>query len=101
VIPCDPKLAIFVLLGAMNWVPKWFKPSGAWKSDQLTLALSQLFERVISSSPAPALPRDVGTLPTRATPQPSRLTSLAQYRRAPKNSRASQDNKKIKAGGKP
>jgi TetR/AcrR family transcriptional regulator len=99
VIPCDPKLTIFVLLGAMNWVPKWFKPSGAWKSDQLTLALSQLFERVISSSPAAALPRDVGTLPTRATPQPSRLTSLAQYRRASKNNRASQD-KKIKAGGK-
>jgi TetR/AcrR family transcriptional regulator len=100
VIPCDPKLAIFVLLGAMNWVPKWFKPSGAWKSDQLTAALSQLFERVISSSPAPALPRDVGELPTRATPQPDRPTSLAQYMRSPRNGRALQD-KKIKAGGKP
>ena len=30
VVPCDPKLAIFVILGAMNWVPKWFKPSGDW-----------------------------------------------------------------------
>jgi TetR/AcrR family transcriptional regulator len=99
IVPCDPKLAIFVLLGAMNWVPKWFKPSGAWKSDQLTVALSQLFERVISSSPAPALPRDVGELPTRAAPQPSRLTTLAQHIRAPRNNRAAQD-KKIKAGGK-
>jgi TetR/AcrR family transcriptional regulator len=98
VVPCDPKLAIFVLLGAMNWVPKWFKPSGAWKSDQLTVALSQLFERVISSSPAPALPRDVGELPTRAPP--GRPTSLAQYMRSPRNGRALQD-KKIKAGGKP
>ena len=99
IIPCDPKLAIFVLLGAMNWVPKWFKPSGAWKSDQLTLALSQLFERVISSSPAAALPRDVGELPTRAAPPPGRLTSLAQHIRAPRNNRAVQD-KKLKAGGK-
>jgi TetR/AcrR family transcriptional regulator len=99
VIPCDPKLAVFVLLGAMNWVPKWFKPSGAWKSDQLTVALSQLFERVISSSPAPALSRDVGELPTRAAPPPTRLTSLAEHMRLSRNSRASQD-KKIKAGGK-
>ena len=37
VVSCDPKLAIFVILGAMNWVPKWFKPSGAWKPEQLTL----------------------------------------------------------------
>ena len=28
VVPCDPKLTIFVILGAMNWVAKWFKPSG-------------------------------------------------------------------------
>jgi TetR/AcrR family transcriptional regulator len=99
VAPCDPKLAVFVLLGAMNWVPKWFKPSGPWKSDQLTLALSQLFERLISSSPARALPRDVGELPTRAAPPPSRLTSLAQYRRSPRNGHAPQ-YKKIKTGGK-
>jgi len=99
VVACDPKLTIFVLLGAMNWVPKWFKPSGAWKSDQLTAALSQLFERVISSSPARALPRDVGELPTRAAPQPSRPASLAQYMRAPRSNRASQD-KKIKTGGR-
>ena len=60
VVPCDPKLAIFVILGAMNWVPKWFKPSGAWKPEQLTLALSQIFERALSSAPAAALATDVG-----------------------------------------
>ena len=99
VIPCDPKLTIFVLLGAMNWVAKWFKPNGAWKSDQLTIALSQLFERVISSSPVPALPRDVGDLPTRAVSSPSRLASFAQYTRSLRNSRRLQ-HKKIKARGK-
>jgi TetR/AcrR family transcriptional regulator len=63
VAPCDPKLAIFVILGAMNWVPKWFKPSGAWKPEQLTRALSDIFDRAISSSPAAAMARDVGDLP--------------------------------------
>src|SRR5580693_6928627 len=74
VVPCDPKLAIFVILGAMNWVPKWFKPNGAWKPEQLTLALSQIIERALSSAPAAALPRDVGELPTR---QPAAEVSLA------------------------
>jgi TetR/AcrR family transcriptional regulator len=63
VAPCDPKLAIFVILGAMNWVPKWFKPSGAWKPEQLTRALGDIFDRAISSTPAAAMARDVGDLP--------------------------------------
>ena len=62
IVPCDPKLAIFVILGALNWVPKWFKPNGAWTPEQLTQALSQIFERVVSSVPAAALPRDVGDI---------------------------------------
>ncbi|MBS0532383.1 MAG: TetR family transcriptional regulator [Proteobacteria bacterium] len=95
VVPCDPKLAIFVILGAMNWVPKWFKPSGTWKPDQLNAALAQMFERIISSSPAAAMARDVGELPSRGEP-PASLISLAQRRRTPRPGPA----KKIKAGGK-
>ena len=78
VAPCDPKLAIFVILGAMNWVPKWFKPSGAWKPEQLTLALSQIFERALSSAPAAALATDVGTLPVTGSREPVRRLSLAK-----------------------
>jgi TetR/AcrR family transcriptional regulator len=103
VVPCDPKLAIFVILGAMNWVPKWFKPSGVWKPDQLNAALTQMFERLISSAPAGAMAPDVGDLPTRAEP-PAGLVSLAQRGHS---LRAAQDKKidkkverKIKAGGK-
>jgi TetR/AcrR family transcriptional regulator len=103
VVPCDPKLAIFVILGAMNWVPKWFTPSGVWKSDQLNAALAQMFERLISSSPVAAMARDVGELPSRAE-SPLGLTWLAQRARNP---RAGQEkrvdkkiDKKVKAGGK-
>ena len=97
IVPCDPKLVIFVILGALNWVPKWFKPSGVWKSGQLTLALSQLFERIVSSAPAAALPRDVGDLPVNGSAEP---VSLAARMMASNGSPRPGSSKKIKAGGK-
>ena len=103
VVPCDPKLAIFVILGAMNWVPKWFKPSGAWKSDQLNAALAQMFERLISSAPVTAMARDVGDFPTHAAP-PTALISLTRRGRNPRAGQQKKQDKKIdrkiKAGGK-
>ncbi|MFI5015939.1 MAG: TetR/AcrR family transcriptional regulator [Hyphomicrobiales bacterium] len=62
IVPCDPKLAIFAILGALNWVPKWFKPGGAWKPRQLTAALTQIFERALSTSPVAAMASDVGAI---------------------------------------
>ena len=82
IAPCDPKLAMFVILGAMNWVPKWFKPSGAWKPRQLTQALGQIFDRAISSTPAPAMARDVGGLPLDGAP------AALPVRRAPRKAKA-------------
>ena len=100
VVPCDPKLAIFVILGAMNWVPKWFKPSGAWAPEQLTLALGQIFERALSSAPAAALPRDVGDLSVTASQEPARpLPPGKRVLTFAAPSRAGQ-NKKARAGGK-
>jgi len=115
VAPCDPKLAIFVILGAMNWVPKWFKPSGSWKPDQLNAALAQMFERLISSSPVTAMVRDVAQLPARAEP-PASLIALARRERSLRVGQETQfdrqigrkivkkidkrTDKKIKAGGK-
>jgi TetR/AcrR family transcriptional regulator len=105
VVPCDPKLAIFVILGAMNWVPKWFKPSGAWKPEQLTVALSQIFERALSSAPAAALSRDVGELPidvsverTRSAPSGKRVLTYAAAAGVAPSKVA--PNKKVKVGGK-
>jgi TetR/AcrR family transcriptional regulator len=97
VVPCDPKLAIFVILGAMNWVAKWFRPSGPWKPEQVTLALSQIFERTISSSPAAALARDVGELPAHALRLPVSPPSLAR-RMAVATAAPKQ---KTRAGGRP
>ncbi len=87
VVPCDPKLAIFVVLGAMNWVAKWFKPSGAWTPAQLTVALGQIFERALSSAPAAMLPRDVAQIAVAAAdgakPTGKRVLSFATPARPP------------------
>jgi TetR/AcrR family transcriptional regulator len=99
-VPCDPKLAIFVILGAMNWVPKWFKPSGAWKPEQLTLALSQIFERALSSAPAVALPRDVGDLPAHHARAPAGPPSLARRLAISTASSRAAPKQKRRAGGR-
>lgn len=55
VVPCNPKLAVFAVLGAMHWALKWYVPGGAWSGEQVAVALVQLLERMLSSRPAPAL----------------------------------------------
>lgn len=99
VVPCDPKLVIFVILGAMNWVPKWFKSNGAWKSDQLNAALAEMFERLISSRPSAAMVCDVAELPAGAGPA-DRLISPPPRRPLLRAGQDRKTEKKIKAGGK-
>jgi TetR/AcrR family transcriptional regulator len=33
--PCDPKLVSFAILGAVNWIPRWFKPTGPSSSQEI------------------------------------------------------------------
>jgi AcrR family transcriptional regulator len=32
---CDPKLLSFAILGAVNWIPRWFKPEGPASSHEI------------------------------------------------------------------
>jgi TetR/AcrR family transcriptional regulator len=100
VVPCDPKLAIFVVLGAMNWLAKWFKPGGAWTPAQLTVALGQIFERALSSSPVAALPRDVGEIPAVGWPGPAKQPSSGKRVLTFAAAARSGPNKKARAGGR-
>ena len=59
IVPCDPKLAVFTILGAVHWVSKWFNQSGAWSADQVSTALTDLLDRMVSATPAAALPVDI------------------------------------------
>jgi hypothetical protein len=33
--PSDPKLVSFAVLGAVNWIPRWFKPEGPSTSEEI------------------------------------------------------------------
>lgn len=33
--PGDPKMIAFAIMGAVNWIPKWFDPAGPATSDQI------------------------------------------------------------------
>jgi TetR/AcrR family transcriptional regulator len=51
--PCDPKLTVFAVLGAVNWVPKWYRPDGEWSVDEIADNLVNLFTRAIAARPQP------------------------------------------------
>ena len=93
IVPCDPKIVVFIILGALNWVPKWYRPEGRWNPAQIAAALSEVFERALSSSPAPTLATDVARLPGKASraareglgASPSRRSSPSMGRSRPKS----------------
>lgn len=62
IVACDPKLAVFVLLGAINWVPKWFSRQGPWKPAQMARGVTDMLDRMLSATPAETLVDDVGKL---------------------------------------
>lgn len=82
IVPCDPKFVIFVILGSLNWVPKWFKASGRWSPKQVSAALSEIFERALSSERAAALTPDVARIPERRSGGRRRLPKPESRRRA-------------------
>lgn len=63
IAPCNPKLAVFAALGAMNWVQKWYVPGGPWSGEQVAVAMVQLIERMLSARPSAALNVDPALLP--------------------------------------
>lgn len=51
-VPCDPKLAGFAILGAMNWVPKWYSPTGPRSGKEIAEALSTYLVRALQQRPS-------------------------------------------------
>ncbi|MDT3679256.1 MAG: TetR/AcrR family transcriptional regulator [Burkholderiaceae bacterium] len=39
---CDPKFAVFCILGASNWVTKWHRPNGEWGVAEIAEAVALL-----------------------------------------------------------
>lgn len=59
IVPCDSKLASFVLVGAMAWVTKWYEHDKPWTSEQVSAEMSAMLGRMISATPEATLPRHV------------------------------------------
>lgn len=56
---CEPKLALFTVLGAANWVTKWHRPEGAWSVSTIAEGVADLLCGGLGSPPT----RESNTLP--------------------------------------
>jgi len=51
ILPLNPKLAVFMLLGPIHWVTKWYRPDGLWSADDVSEALIELATRGMAAKP--------------------------------------------------
>lgn len=49
----DPKLATFAILGAINWISKWYRPDGSFKAADIGRMYSDLFVKGLSQGEIP------------------------------------------------
>lgn len=49
----DPKLATFAILGAINWISKWYRPDGPFKAADIGRMYSDLFVKGLSKGELP------------------------------------------------
>jgi hypothetical protein len=59
-----PRLAVFGMLGMLNWLYKWYDPAGRWGAEEVSAAFLDLLERgMLRARPrGPALTRRLGRL---------------------------------------
>jgi TetR/AcrR family transcriptional regulator len=55
ILPLNPKLAIFMLLGAVHWVTKWYSAEGSWTAEEVADALVEMATRGLAARPVEAL----------------------------------------------
>jgi TetR/AcrR family transcriptional regulator len=60
IVPCNPKLTIFLMLGAVNWVPKWFSRNGPWTNVEVAKGISDMLNRMLSTAEGPKLLAEIG-----------------------------------------
>jgi len=62
-VPCDSRLIGFAILGALNWIPRWYKPDGPRTPTQIAAAFSEYFVRGLQAHPSsPAVPAGASAL---------------------------------------
>jgi TetR/AcrR family transcriptional regulator len=63
IVAVDPKLAVFMLLGAVHWVTKWYSATGPWSAEDASAALIELATRGLAAKPSRSLSHSVGARP--------------------------------------
>lgn len=76
IVRCNPKLAIFMMMGALNWGRKWYRPNGSWTGTQIAHALTEMLERSLSATPAPALLEDPAAIEPAEEVEPEALPKV-------------------------
>ncbi len=51
ILPCEPKFAIFAIMGAVSWVPSWYSPDGELTGEEIADSLIKLFSDGIQPEP--------------------------------------------------
>lgn len=55
IVATEPKIAVFMLLGAIHWVSKWYRPEGRWTPEMVARAIVEVATRALDARPSPAL----------------------------------------------
>lgn len=50
-VPCDPRVVGFAILGAMNWIPKWYHPDGSRTGHEIAEAFAAYLVRGLLRAP--------------------------------------------------
>ena len=58
-VPCDARLVGFAILGALNWIPRWYRPGGPRTPKEIAVAFSEYFVRGLQTHPS----TDLGMVP--------------------------------------
>jgi TetR/AcrR family transcriptional regulator len=52
IAPCDPKLAVFTVLGAINWITRWYKPAGPLAPEAISVSMTAQLLRGLAVDPS-------------------------------------------------
>lgn len=55
IVATEPKIAVFMLLGSIHWVSKWYRPEGRWTPEMVAHAIVEIATRALDTNPRPAL----------------------------------------------
>lgn len=60
--PCDPKMAAFVIAGALSWIGRWYQPGGEYSPEEIATQCIAMLQGGILSRPGGPAALDVGVV---------------------------------------